>query len=247
MILRPVIFSNFKNILAVQTKRLGGVSEVPYDSLNLGSMTQDNPSHVERNKEIICGALGINTNQIVRSRQVHGNEILKANKGGYFDGYDALVTDKNDLFLAVSTADCTPILLYDKVNKAVAAIHAGWKGTKNYLVAETIHFMQKEYSTMPANLAAYIGPCIAECSFEVDADVAQYFDGLYSRFDSQKGKYFINLKQHNKDQMTRMGVLEANIEVSEYDTYESTDLFFSHRKEKGITGRMWSGIAMVNE
>ncbi len=243
----PYIFEAYPQIKAVQSTRLGGLSFAPYDSMNLGSNTADSFNNVEQNKKIFTNLIGFTLEQVVRTKQIHGTSILVAEKAGYYEGYDAIVTNNKNLLLAISTADCTPILLYDSLNNAIAAIHAGWKGTKENLVSTTLMKMESLYGTKSSNIIAYIGPCIAECSFEVDADVAQYFDGLYSRFDSEKEKYFIDLKRHNKDQLTRLGVDEKNIEVSIFDTFERTDLFFSHRKEKGITGRMWSTIGMLNE
>lgn len=244
-IIFPSIFEHYTNLVAAQSTRLGGVSKTPYDSLNLGSNTADETNVIEQNKILFTTALGFTPNQVVRSKQVHGSEILIASSAGYYSGYDAIVTDVQDLLLAVSTADCTPILLYDPVSQIIAAIHAGWKGTKDNLVSKTMVMMSENFGTKHENTIAYIGPCIAECSFEVDADVAQYFDGLYSRFDSSKGKYFIDLKKHNKNQLLHLGVLEKNIEISHFDTYQQTDLFFSHRKENGVTGRMWTAIGLT--
>jgi polyphenol oxidase len=244
-IIYPSIFTPYKDIIAAQSTRLGGMSKAPYNSLNLGSNTSDDTAAMEQNKILFTKALGFSPQQVVRTKQIHGKEILLAENAGYYNGYDAIITKTRGLLLAISTADCTPILLYDPISECIAAIHAGWKGTKDYLVTKTLIKMSEHFSTKPENIIAYIGPCIAECSFEVDADVAQYFDGLYSRFDSAKGKYFIDLKKHNKNQMLHLGVLENNIEVSQLDTYDRTDLFFSHRKENGVTGRMWTVIGLT--
>jgi polyphenol oxidase len=244
LIIRPEIFDSFRNLRAAQSTRIGGVSKAPYESMNLGSNTADDKDDIEQNKRLFTKQLGFEPSEIVRSKQVHGNEILIADEPGYYEGYDAIVTDKKNLLLAISTADCTPILIYDEGTNAIAAIHAGWKGTKDNLVALTLFKMQEIFGSKAENLFAYIGPCIAECSFEVDADVAQYFDDPFSRFDSKKGKYFIDLKGHNKNQLLHFGIIDKNIEVSEYDTFERTDLFYSHRKEKGVTGRMWSVIGL---
>jgi polyphenol oxidase len=246
-LLFPSVFLPYANVIGVQSTRIGGVSPLPYHSLNLGSNTADEIKNIEQNKILFTNAIGFPVNQVVRSKQVHGSEIFIASEAGYFEGYDAMITNTKGLLLAVSTADCTPVLLYDKSTQTIAAVHAGWKGTKENLVSKTILKLTEKYGTKCENVIAYIGPCIAECSFEVDADVAQYFEGIYCRFDSNKEKYFIDLKRHNKDQLLQLGVAENNIEVSKYDTYERTDLFFSHRKENGLTGRMWTAIGLVDE
>jgi hypothetical protein len=240
----PSIFTGIDNLIVAQSTRKGGYSKAPYESMNLGSNTADNHTDVMKNKQQFCENLSIKYEQVAKSKQVHGTNILIAETGGNYEGYDAIITDQKNVFVCVSTADCVSILIYDKINHACAAVHAGWKGTKDHLVSLTIQKMKAIYGTIPENCYAYIGACIDECSFEVDADVAQYFDDPYSRYDSNRGKYFVNLKAHNRNQLVHAGLNEDCIEVSPYDTYTNTDLFYSHRKEKGITGRMWSIIGI---
>lgn len=248
MIIRPQIFSSISNLIAAQSTRLGGVSKSPYDAMNLGSNTNDDINDIEKNKEIFASQIGIKLNEIVRAKQTHSDNILIAKEAGYFEGYDSIVTDKSNLFLAVSTADCVPILIFDKSNNAIAAIHAGWKGTMMFLVKKTMLEMNVRYGTIGNNCYAYIGPCIHQCSFEVENDVIDQFNSQYYIQDiNNPKKYFLDIRQHNLDQLLAYGIPFAQIEVSEFNTYESTDLFFSHRKEKGITGRMWSGIMLNQE
>jgi hypothetical protein len=240
----PSIFEGIDNLIVAQSTRMGGYSKAPYESMNLGSNTADDQTDLLKNKHQFCKNLSIKYEQVAKSRQIHGSNILIAESGGNYEGYDAIITNKKNVFVCVSTADCVSILIYDTINKACAAVHAGWKGTKDYLVSLTLQKMNEIYDTNSKDCLAYIGACIDECSFEVDADVAQYFDDPYSRYDSNKGKYFINLKAHNRNQLVHAGVNEDCIEVSPYDTYTNTELFYSHRKERGITGRMWSIIGI---
>jgi polyphenol oxidase len=246
MIIKPKIFSSFTNITAAQSTRKGGFSQSPYDSMNLGSNTDDDKETLLKNKEFFCKELGFEYAKVAKSKQVHSDEILVCEAPGSYEGYDALITDKENIFICVSTADCVPILIYDINKKVIAAIHAGWKGTHLQLVSKTLIKMLDTYGTEINDCCAFIGPSIGECSFEVDADVAKYFDEPYSRFDSELGKYFIDLKAHNRNQILNLGVDEKNIEVSPYDTFSSTDLFYSHRKENGVTGRMWTGLMLKN-
>lgn len=106
---------------------------------------------------------------------MHGDKVLYAIEPGDFTGFDALVTDRKGIFVAVSVADCTPILIYDSENEVVAAVHAGWRGTVDGIVFKTLETMQDHFGTQAANCFAYIGTCIDECSFEVNADVADFF------------------------------------------------------------------------
>lgn len=159
---------------------------------------------------------------------------------------DAVITNKPNVFACVSIADCTPVLIYDTKNKAVAAIHAGWRGTAAYIVTETLKAMQDNYGTKGEDCLAFIGACIGEKNFEVGEEVAIQFKAEVKRYDAEKKKYFIDLKKENKNQLLQFGLKESNIEVSSYCTIENNDKFFSYRKEKGVTGRMLAVIGIKN-
>jgi polyphenol oxidase len=243
MFITPSIFK-IHNVTAAQSTRQDGFSIGPYASMNLGSNTDDNPSDLRKNKEKFVRGLGFELDQVAKSKQVHGTEILDVKLPGSYEGYDAFITKEVNILLAISTADCVPVLLYDTKNKVCGAIHAGWKGVKDQLPSKVVHRMKSIYQSDPQNIFAYIGACIDECSFEVDHDVAKFFSNEVTRYDEIKTKYFINLKQKVRQDLLEEGLLEKNIEISDYDTYTRTDLFYSHRKENGVTGRMWSVIGM---
>ncbi|MCX6295223.1 MAG: polyphenol oxidase family protein [Bacteroidetes bacterium] len=148
------------------------------------------------------------------------------------------------MFLAVSVADCTPILIHDTKNNAVAAIHAGWKGTVGKIVLNTLQLMGEQYGTEGKYCKAFIGACISYENFEVGDEVATYFELSQKRFDKQKQKWFVDLKKANMKQLLDFGVMEKNIEISDFCTVKNNNTFFSHRKEKGVTGRMMAVIGM---
>jgi len=126
----------------------------------------------------------------------------------------------------------------------VAAIHAGWRGTVAQIVTHTLHKMHKEYSTEGKDCRAFIGACISQKHFEVGEEVAAQFDEQLKYFDSAKQKWSVNLKEANRQQLLVFGLKENHIEVSPYCTVEHNELFFSHRKENGTTGRMMAVIGM---
>lgn len=223
---------------------MGGVSEAPFDKMNLGFSSGDHRETILKNRELFFGSLGIDENKIATSKLVHGNKVLVANEPIHAEGYDAVITNKPRIFAVVSIADCTPVLIYDTRHKAVAAVHAGWRGTAAGITRETLVTMQKEYNTKGEDCLAFIGACISERSFEVGEEVAVQFDESFKKFDSSRQKYFVDLKAANKKQLTDFGVLPQNIEVSEYCTVINNDLFYSYRKEKGRTGRMLVVIGM---
>lgn len=243
MIIYPSIFKD-QPIIAAQSTRLGGVSLPPYDSMNLGMSVNDLKENVIKNRELFFGESGIGLHQLVISKQVHDNKVYVANVPIITEGYDALITNKPNVFLAISIADCTPILIYDTRNKAVAAIHAGWKGTVAKIVTNTLQKMQETYGTKGYDCKAYIGACIGYTNFEVGEEVAQHFDAAFKKFDEQKQKWFVDLKSTNKKQLLDFGVIDENIEVSDYCTVKDENLFFSHRRDKGLSGRMMVAIGL---
>jgi YfiH family protein len=238
------IFNFHDHLLAIESTRWGGVSTQPYSSLNLGAFTNDLKEAVQRNKEILYTDLGINGDQIASSFQCHGNEVLNVIEPGYYEGFDALITNKKDIFLQILVADCTPILLFDPQNEVVAAIHAGWRGTANNIVQKTLEKMKDVFNTNPSDCFAYVGTCISQPFFEVDEDVAEYFDQEFYVFDKEKNKYFIDLKDCNVRALSDAGLMKNHIAVSPFCTVKDNHLFFSHRHEKGTTGRFGVIIGM---
>ena len=151
MFYQPTIFDSFPLLVAAESTRHGGVSPAPYQSLNLGKYTDDDPAHVLENRRRFCAGLGVRPDQLALSKQVHGDQILRVSAPGLVEGFDALVTDQPGVLLAVSVADCTPILVFDPKNKAVAAIHAGWRGTAAGIVTKTLHYMAAQFGSVGAD------------------------------------------------------------------------------------------------
>lgn len=233
----PNIFNN-KLILSAVSTRNGGLSQSPYSSLNLGKSTADNPNHVLENRKLFFADLGISEEDCALSYQVHGCEILSANSPIKTTGFDALITDKKGLNLVVSIADCVPILIHEEEKNVIAAIHSGWKGTADKILTKTIRKMVTDYECKPEYMKIYIGPCIGFEKFEVGKEVADQFSEEVKVFNKSTEKYFIDLKRDNQLQALASMVYPENIEISPYCTFTNDDLFFSHRRDKGLTGRM---------
>ncbi len=242
---QPVeFFYSYNNLLAIESTRLGGLSKPPFASLNLGAFTNDLKETVQQNKEILYTDLGINGDQIASSFQCHGNEALNVVEPGYYEGFDAMITNKKNIFLQILVADCTPILLFDPIHEVIAAIHAGWRGTANAIVQKTLDKMNLHFQTNPSDCFAYVGTCIGQAFFEVDKDVADNFDQEFYVFDKEKDKYFIDLKACNVRALSDAGLMKNHIAISSFCTVKDNDLFFSHRYEKGTTGRFGVIIGM---
>lgn len=243
MLITPHIFSGL-SLVAAQSTRRGGLSKAPFESLNLGLSVGDDPQQVLQNRALFCEALGIGPGQLALSKQVHGSEVLVARGPQQAEGFDAIITNTPGVFAAVSVADCTPVLICDPVNKACAAIHAGWRGTVAQITLKTLLKMKKEFGTHPADCLAFIGACISFDAFEVNADVAGHFAETEKHYDAASGKFHADLKGANRRQLLEAGLASHHIEVSPLCTVLNNDLFFSHRREKGLTGRMMAVIGM---
>lgn len=241
--IRPQIFNPTQIISAVSTRN-GGVSKGFFSSLNTGRSTTDDKNDVEENRKLFFADLGIDESDAALSYQVHGCEVLKVENACRENGYDALITNKRNLTLIVSIADCTPILIHDPIKNVIAAIHAGWRGTVAQIVSRTIERMKQEYETRAEDCKMFVGPCIGFDHFEVGNEVADQFSGNLKHFDTFKMKYRVDLKTANMNQGLSAGILEKNIEVSDYCTFRDEDLFFSHRRDNGNTGRMIAVIRM---
>ena len=230
------------NIPHAFTTRLGGVSEGIFASLNIALHRGDLEENVERNYEILADALGFDLESLVLTRQTHSDIVRVVTKNDArgidhrnYPESDALITNDAGCALAVFTADCTPILLFDQVTGAVGAVHAGWRGTAADIAGKTARAMVAELGCHPENIRAAIGPNIGYCCFETDRDVPdaiiEAFGNEAEQFIRKEGeKYRVDLKAVNALALRRAGV--ENIEISDECTMCAPDRFWSHR----ITG-----------
>ena len=240
---KPNIFSPFTKILAGESTRQGGISPAPYSSLNLGLNTQDDPKNVVKNRDLFFNKLGIHASQVATTYQCHGSTIFKVDKTPqHLKGYDALITNQAGCFLTITIADCTPVLIYDPKTNAMAAIHAGWRGTVAKIVSKTIEALQQAYQSQPQDCLAYIGTCIDAKNFEVGPEVAAQFEAAHKTWDPSRGKFLVDLKLANKHQLLQKGIPAAQVETSPYSTFVHNDRYFSYRMEGGQTGRMLAVI-----
>lgn len=254
-------FSNLKQhedtLFHFSSTRLGGVSEGNFASLNLGNYSDDDPRRVTQNRQLLCDALSIPVEQMVTVRQVHGSEVLKVDSSLMAlplserevatTGFDALICNVPNVCIAVSTADCVPVLLFDPMNNVVGAVHSGWRGTSQNIVGKTIDQMHAWAGTHPMNLIAAIGPCISVDFYEVGPEVLAVFEGasfnVSSLFKIQNNHLFLDLRVAVLQQLKAKMV--ENIEVSPHCTYAESELFFSARRQGIHSGRMLTGIGLL--
>ncbi|MDR7865751.1 MAG: peptidoglycan editing factor PgeF [Sporomusaceae bacterium] len=239
--------------------RLGGLSVPPYATLNLGLKSGDDPGKVLLNRDLFCQAVGVDYARAVTCQQIHGDHIHlvtdeDAGRGtrshaAAVPASDALITDRRGIPLILFYADCVPVLIFDPARRAIGLSHAGWKGTVAKIAAKTVLAMGEHYGTSPADCFVGIGPSIGPCCYEVDAPVVEElqasFAGTWRDLVVPSGdKWHLDLWHANRDQLEEIGVPRAHIDISGVCTAENTTLFYSHRAERGTTGRHGAVICL---
>jgi YfiH family protein len=256
--------------------RVGGCSAAYGGSaLNLGFTQQDGRAHVEKNREAFVRALGLDPAawRLVTQRQVHSDLVHYVDAAGAHPCGDALISDRPGLLLGVQTADCLPVLLVDAKRRAVAAVHAGWRGTLRRIVEKTAGEMRRRFGTLPQDLRAAIGPGIHACCYQVGEEVRDQFHSQFAYaaelfrearesnpvhekypllfltarapgHGPEETLFYLDLVAANRRQLLQLGVPAQNISASPLCTSCRTDLLFSYRKERGATGRLL-GVAGI--
>jgi YfiH family protein len=217
--------------------RKGGISPAPFSSLNFGG-SEDAPENIAENRRLGLSAAGMNFENVARLNQVHGNEV-RIGKPGNQTG-DALVTKEKNLTLAIGAADCYPILFHDPENKIIGAAHAGWRGTLARIAKNTIEAMEK-LGADKKFIRAAIGPGISGKNYEVSEEVIQQFRDAGFPETCWEGRN-LDLLAANKFVIRESGITEENTWALGRCTTE--DDFFSYRRDKGKTGRMWACIML---
>jgi len=177
-------------------------------------------------------------------KQVHGAEVVEVTQGGFAGQGDALITNTPGILLGIKTADCLPMLLVDLRHRAVAAVHAGWRGTAQRIAVAAIRSLEEKYGTKPNELLVALGPAIGPCCFEVGPEVARELAAFDPMVGSAGEKCRVDLQAINAKQLERAGVLPQNILRNELCTVCNPDQFWSFRREREGAGRMWSVVGI---
>lgn len=230
-----------ENIKHFFSTRNGGVSNGEFKSLNLGVYTNDNKENIKENFNIILNACNM-SNKIAYLHQVHGQDVYVVNRSNYDevlgkDG-DSIITNERNLPIGVFTADCVPILLYDKSKNVVAAIHAGWRGVVSKILTKTIKKMEEKFSSKTKDIIMVVGPFIGECCFEVSKDILDKFNF----YEERNNRYFVNLYKEVESEALSNNILIENIDYLNMCTVCSGEMFHSYRRQNGMTGRIGSFI-----
>lgn len=235
--------------------RLGGVSTGTFASLNLGMHRGDDPARVRENYAILGSSVGFTPEQTVFTKQQHTNIIRVVTEENCGEGLltpvpavcDGLITDRPGVALVTFSADCTPILLYDPIRRAIGAVHAGWRGTAQGIASAAVDAMVREFGCHRENIRAAIGPSIGRCCFETDWDVPQaMLDALGPKAltaITQKGeKYHVDNKFCNTLWLQRAGI--GVLDLSPDCTKCQPDRYWSYRVHGANRGSM-AGVIML--
>lgn len=251
------ILSEYDSLVHFSTTCEGGVSKESYASFNLGEYSGDDQMNVFQNRRMLASMLNIEMSNLLLPYQTHEDkisvidnyfmELTDVDKKAKLWGVDALVTNLKNVCIGVTTADCTPLLIYDPVQGVLAAVHAGWRSTVAKIAVKTVEKMEDIYGCKASDLKVGIAPCISQERFEVGKEVISCFieagfpinDIAYH--NKQTGKKHIDLSRANKLLLEKMGVTSQNIEISGLCTYSNPDIFFSARRQTIKSGRMLTG------
>ena len=247
-------FTEFIDIKHCYYSKNGGVSKDIYRSLNCGPGSNDEANNVLDNLEIISKKIDVSKNNLFLMNQTHSNKVVvinENNKNVKRINADAMITQLKNIALSVLTADCVPVLIYDKVNHIVACIHAGWRGALNGVIKNTLD----EIISMKKNNKIYaaVGPCIGVDNYEVGKEFYDKFIEENKKneiffFHSQKDKFLFDLRRYVNFKIKEFDI--EHIENIDLDTYSNKENFFSFRRSRQLGekdyGRCISTISLLN-
>ncbi|HPI19038.1 MAG TPA: peptidoglycan editing factor PgeF [Candidatus Kapabacteria bacterium] len=234
---KPRIFPN--TIISGVSKK--NVSSAFPDGISFHTAIDENKNEYVANKEFLASFLKTQPEQLIFQNQIHSDIVRIVNSDSKVETSDALITSDKNLFLCIKIADCCGILLYDRENEVIAAIHSGWKGTMQNITQKTISKMAYEYNSKAENMLAYLAPCGSACCYEVKYDVAKYFPNSVKQIS--ESQYLLDLKNEIKYQLSASGVLLENIEISKDCTICNTE-YHSYRRDKENAGRAVAFISI---
>jgi hypothetical protein len=226
-------------VLAFSTRR-GGVSEGPYRSLNLGRSTEDRPEAVVENRRRWLASLGLDPGRLANAGQVHGHAVTRAVAPGLHPACDILLTTTPGLALAVTAADCLPILY--AAPGAVAAAHSGWRGTADGAPEAALSAVCTAARVPAGDVAIHLGPGIRGCCYQVGPEVASRFPAAALR--NEGGTAWLDLPTAARRRLIDAGADPGSIHDTGACTACNPDWYFSHRRDRGLTGRHWGVVAL---
>lgn len=245
-------WENYQGLLHGFMGRRGGKSLGPFAGLNVSYRVGDDPKVVSQNVCDVKLAAGIHDGRIVTMKQMHGEDLVEVKDKNLKEAgeADGMVTSEKDIYLAVLTADCVPLLFVAPKQRVVAAVHAGWRGTMAGIAEKTARLLKTRYGVEPSELEVALGPSIGICCYEVKDDVAGPLMKRWGKLTTpsiavRDGKSFINLRRLNRDILRAAGVPGNQLFQVGPCTSCTPEDFFSYRRERSETGRQMSFVGWL--
>jgi YfiH family protein len=243
-IFRSNIFRQFPELIFGISPKTGFNRGAPF-YFNMSLTVGDDEKSVWENRNHFIEELGLKKGDVAFQKQIHSDIVTLIEAPVFAGESDAMITDKKMVGLAISTADCTPVFIYDKANEVIAGVHSGWKGTKQRIVEKVLHILSDKYNSRPENLYAFVGPSISKENYEVGEEVASLFDSKYS-IPGQNGKFLLDVKRANYDMLINFGIPVNNVELSEICSYDNKNVH-SYRRDKQNSGRAVGILCMSSK
>ncbi|MEN8191909.1 MAG: peptidoglycan editing factor PgeF [Bacteroidota bacterium] len=239
-IIKSELFNSIPYISFGMSTKLPAAGSDPF-GFNLSYSICDDEKRVKSNRERFFNEIGLTSDQVAYHHQIHGDTIKIIDSAGFIGESDALVTSQKDLGLAITTADCTAIFIFDRSKEVIAGIHSGWRGTNKNILGKTLDLLVQKYNSKSENLFVFIAPAISQKNYEVGGDVATLFEEKYSR--KRNDKFLLDVTAINYDILLDYQIPKEQIERSTLCSYDSTFLH-SYRRDGKHSGRALGVIAM---
>ncbi|MBM4171784.1 MAG: peptidoglycan editing factor PgeF [Ignavibacteria bacterium] len=240
-IIKSELLSKYENIIFGISTKIGLERAKPF-YFNLSYNVGDKLDQVNENRNYFYSLLGIRSSQVAHQKQIHSEIISIIDQPGLHGESDAMITIENNLGLAISTADCASIFIYDYAQKIIAAVHSGWRGSQKQIVRKTLNKLVFDFNSKPENLLVYIGPSITQKNYEVGIEVAELFSDKYIL--ELENKFFLDVILVNLDLIKAFDIPDKQIEVSQLCTFEENKLLHSYRRDGQKSGRALGIIYM---
>ena len=236
------IFNN-KPVVHANSTRVGGFSNPPFNSLNLGLHTTDDPTAVKKNRDLFFSKVAAQKNSLVFPQQIHSDTIRIVNDPGVIPETDALITGKKGLALTIQTADCFPVFIYEQKKNVCAIVHAGWRGTAKKIVLKTIKIIKVKFGGNPGDMFIGIGAGIQQKNYQVDDITANNFHRIFLLPDGDS-HYKLDIQGAILQQIRECGVPDNQVEADPTCTFEAEELYYSYRRDGRNSGRMMGIIIL---
>ncbi|MFL2882909.1 MAG: peptidoglycan editing factor PgeF [Pelagibacteraceae bacterium] len=230
--------NEFNNLRHCFFSRKNGFSNDIYKSLNCGLGSNDKKENILKNLDFVSKSMNVKKDNLILMNQTHSKNVILLDERNIKNNRlnsDALITKLNNVAIAVLTADCVPIILYDELNKVIGCIHAGWKGASSGIIENTVKMFEK--ISVKTKIIAAVGPCIGNKSYEVGLDFYKNFLSSSEKNkvffkNIPKNRFLFDIRAYVNEKLKNCGI--NNVDNIEYDTFKDNENFFSYRRSKKL-------------